>query len=158
MLATNIVLIVILVFWQDPAGTVWRIENTRLAQAAYVLCGFGWLLVLFASFLTNHFDLFGLRQVYLQLLQKAYTPVAFREVLFYRWVRHPMMLGLLIAFWATSQMSVSHWLFSTGMTLYIFIGIHFEEAALQAELGAPYRAYQSRTALLLPWFKYRLKS
>lgn len=152
VMATNLVLILLYAFWQPLPGTVWTVTDPVLAQALHALMAGGWLLVLVATFLTNHFDLFGLRQVWLQFLRRSYTPVPFREVLLYRWIRHPMMLGLILAFWATPVMTASHLLFSLGMTVYIAIGIHFEEAALKVELGAPYRAYVGRTGRILPFF------
>lgn len=152
VMATNLVLILLYAFWQPLPGTVWTVTDPVLAQALPALMAGGWLLVLVATFLTNHFDLFGLRQVWLQFLRRSYTPVPFREVLLYRWIRHPMMLGLILAFWATPVMTASHLLFSLGMTVYIAIGIHFEEAALKVELGAPYRAYVGRTGRILPFF------
>ncbi len=152
VLATNLVLIVLFVFWRSVPGQLWQVENRFWVDALYLLCALGWLLVLIATFLTNHFDLFGLRQVYLNLARKAYTPVMFKEVLLYRWIRHPMMLGILIGIWALPTMSNSHLLFSFGMTVYIVIGIHFEEIGLQAQLGEPYRRYRQRTVRLLPFY------
>ena len=152
VMATNIVLILSFVFWQPLPGVLWRVTDPAGVQALYALMGLGWLLVLVATFLTNHFDLFGLRQIWLNLVRRTYTPVAFREVLLYRWIRHPMMLGLLIAFWATPVMTLSHLLFSAGMTIYIVIGIHFEERGLRAELGRPYIDYMGRTARILPFY------
>ncbi|MBL6752166.1 MAG: hypothetical protein ISP90_16725 [Nevskia sp.] len=152
VLATNLVLILLFAFWQPLPGRVWEAGSPLLAGAVYALAALGWLLVLVSTFLTDHFDLFGLRQVYLQLVRRSYTPVAFREILFYRWIRHPMMLGLLIALWASPVMTASHLLFSLGMTVYIFVGIRFEEAGLRAELGQPYRDYAGRTGRLLPFF------
>lgn len=152
VLATNVVLILLFAFWQPLAGRIWQVENTVLVRCIVLLSALGWLLVLVSTFLNNHFDLFGLRQVYLLLVRKTYTPVAFKEILFYRWVRHPMMLGLLIAIWATPLMTSSHLLFSLGMSVYILIGIHFEEKTLQAELGKAYREYMDRTSRLLPFY------
>lgn len=152
VLATNVVLILLFVFWRPLPGEIWHLTSTAAIRLMYLLNGVGWLIALVATFLTNHFDLFGLRQVYLNLQRRAYTPVRFREILLYRWIRHPMMLGLLIALWATPAMSTSHLLFSAGMTLYILVGIHFEEAGLQAELGDTYRDYRGRTRRLLPFY------
>lgn len=152
VLATNFVLLLLFIFWQPLPGHLWRIENPVLATSLQLLCALGWLLVLLSTFLTNHFDLFGLRQVYLNLVRASYTPVDFKEILLYRWIRHPMMLGLLIALWATPLMSSSHLLLSLGLSLYILIGIHFEEAALKAELGTTYLEYMGRTARLLPYY------
>lgn len=152
VLVTSLVLILTYALWQPLPGQLWRVEDAGLVKALYALMALGWLLVLFATFLTNHFDLFGLRQVWLQFVRRSYTPVPFREWLLYRWIRHPMMLGLIVAFWATPSMSASHALFSLGMTLYIAVGVHYEEASLKEELGAPYRDYVARTGRILPFF------
>jgi len=151
VLATNLVLIATYVYWQPIAGQVWKVEEPMAAMALYVLGGLGWLMVLISTFLTQHFDLFGLRQVWLNLVRKSYTPVAFKEHYFYRSIRHPMMTGLFIAFWATPNMTVSHLLFSLGMSLYVFIGVHFEEKGLREEIGQPYRDYAARTGRFLPF-------
>tara|TARA_R110000787_G_scaffold31696_11_gene83906 strand:- start:5709 stop:6431 length:723 start_codon:yes stop_codon:yes gene_type:complete len=152
VMATNIVLILIMMFWQPLPGVVWSIESESAALSIHALAGLGWVIVLISTFLTNHFDLFGLRQVYLNAAKKTYTPVGFREILLYRWIRHPMMLGLLIAFWAIPVMTMSHLLFSLGMTLYIIVGIYFEERGLRAELGQDYIDYQQRTRRVLPFY------
>jgi len=152
VLATNVVLILLFVCWQPLPGMVWQARSPMLIKGLYLLGGLGWLLILLSTFLTNHFDLFGLRQIYLNLVRKTYTPVAFKEHFFYRWIRHPMMLGLLLGFWSAPSMSASHLLFSAGMSVYILIGIHFEEVGLQAELGDAYRNYRERTVRLLPFY------
>ena len=150
VLATNIVLILTYVYWQPLPGVIWQIDSAGLAMALYALAAIGWVIVLISTFLTNHFDLFGLRQVWLNLVRRSYTPVMFKEHFFYRWVRHPMMSGIFIALWATPMMTGSHLLFSLGMSIYIFIGVHFEEKGLKAELGQPYRDYVARTSRFLP--------
>lgn len=151
VMATNLVLIATYLHWQPVAGQLWKVEDPQLAMALYAIGGLGWLIVLISTFLTNHFDLFGLRQVWLNLVRRSYTPVAFREHYFYRWIRHPMMTGIFIAFWATPNMTASHALFAAGMTLYVFIGVHFEERGLREELGQPYRDYAARTGRFLPF-------
>lgn len=151
VLATNVVLILIYLFWESLPGVVWQIREPMLSTALFMLAAVGWLIVLISTFLTNHFDLFGLRQVWLNLLRRNYSAVAFKEHLFYRWVRHPMMLGLFIALWATPEMTVSHLLFSVGMSIYIIVGVHFEEAGLKKELGKPYEDYVARTGRFLPF-------
>lgn len=152
VLATCGVLALIFVLWRPLPGQVWAIEPGNVSAAVWTLNAVGWVLVLVSTFLTNHFDLFGLRQVYLALRGRPYTPVRFQEWLFYRRIRHPMMLGLLIAFWAVPVMTMSHLVFSLGMTAYIFVGIHYEEAALAQHHGDAYRQYQQRTGRLLPFF------
>lgn len=150
VMATNVVLILMFVYWQPLPGMAWQLAPGGLATALWVLNAIGWVLVLVATFLTNHFDLFGLRQVWLELVRRSYSPVPFREILLYRWVRHPMMVGLFIAFWSVPTMSLSHLMFSLGMSIYIVIGVHYEERGLREELGQPYRDYTARTGRFLP--------
>lgn len=152
VLATSLLFILMFVYWQPLPGWVWQLQSSPLRESLYLLAALGWVMVLISTFLTNHFDLFGLRQIWLDLVRKTYTPVPFREYFLYRWIRHPMMLGLLIAFWAAPTMSLSHFVFSLGMSIYIFIGVHFEEVGLRAELGQPYRDYSARTGRFLPFF------
>lgn len=150
VLMTSLTLIVVFACWQPLPGVLWQVESAPWGKALWALNVLGWLLVLVATFLTNHFDLFGLRQVWLNWVRRSYTPVPFREILLYRWIRHPMMVGLFIALWSAPMMSMSHLMFSAGMSLYIFIGVHFEERGLRDELGQPYQEYAARTGRFLP--------
>ncbi|SEQ25114.1 Protein-S-isoprenylcysteine O-methyltransferase Ste14 [Solimonas aquatica] len=150
VLATSLILMLIFAAWRPLPGMVWQASSPALVWGLWALNLCGWCIVLLATFLTNHFDLFGLRQVWLHWRRQSYQPVPFREWLFYRSIRHPMMLGLFIAFWATPQMSLNHLLFSAGMSIYILIGVHFEERALRRELGQPYCDYERRTGRFLP--------
>jgi protein-S-isoprenylcysteine O-methyltransferase Ste14 len=150
VLASTLVLALLMYAWQPIEGVIWQVENTTLTYALWAAFGLGWVLVLISTFLTDHFDLFGLRQTWLYFIKKTYTSVGFTERLFYRWIRHPMMLGLLIAFWAVPTMSVSHLVFSLGMTFDILFGIYFEEKGLAATLGPEYVLYRQRTARVIP--------
>lgn len=136
--------------WQPIAGTLWSVENEVLKYALLGLAAAGYGLVLIASFLIDHFDLFGLRQVSLQLMGKPYTQRAFVERWLYRRVRHPLMLGFLIWLWSTPQMSLGHLLFSSILTCYIAIGVRLEERDLIAMHGPAYRSYQQRVPMVLP--------
>ena len=109
----------------------------------------GWSLVLFATFLINHFDLFGLRQVWLQLRGREHTPLKFNTPALYRVIRHPLYAGFLIAFWATPTMTVAHLVFALGMTTYILAGIRFEERDLVAD-HPEYAEYRKRVPMLIP--------
>jgi methanethiol S-methyltransferase len=145
-------LILALLFWQwrPIGGVIWKTENTVWIAALYALFALGWLIVLLATFMINHFDLFGLRQVYLRLTGAAYTNVEFKTVGFYKLVRHPIMLGFLIAFWATPHMTLGHLLFSIATTAYIFIGIFFEERDLAAAHGRSFEQYRREVPMIVP--------
>ncbi len=150
VLATVLVLAPMMAFWQPIGGVLWQVNSSLGITLLYGVVASGWVLVLVSTFLTDHFDLFGLRQVYLQFVARSYTAIPFTERLFYQWIRHPMMLGMLLAFWAMPTMSYGHLLFSSGMTAYIFVGIYYEERGLQATLGDDYLRYQQRTAAVFP--------
>ncbi|HEY5899507.1 MAG TPA: NnrU family protein [Burkholderiales bacterium] len=144
-------LVLALLFWQwrpIPAA-VWDVSGAA-AVALHALFALGWGIVLLATFMINHFDLFGLRQVYLRLTGSPYTHVEFKTVGLYKLVRHPIMLGFLIAFWATPHMTVGHLVFALATTGYIFIGIFFEERDLAAAHGATFQRYRAEVPMILP--------
>ena len=136
--------------WQPMPQRVWTIEHPVGRNAMWVLFALGWAAVPLVSFLIDHFDLFGLRQVWLYLRGKEYTQRPFMARSLYKWVRHPLMLGFLIAFWATPDMSYGHLLFSIVVSAYTFVGITFEERDLLNILGEDYRAYRERTSMIVP--------
>jgi len=150
VLATNIVLVFFMLWWQPIDGNVWSVENPIAQKLMWGIFSAGWVLVLISTFLTDHFDLFGLRQVWLNFLERTYTEVRFTERFIYHWIRHPMMLGLLIAFWVVPVMTMGHLLFSAGMSLYIFVGIYLEEKSLLNSIGDHYAVYQKKTARVIP--------
>lgn len=150
MLATGLVVALLCWHWQPIAGTVWSVESPTLRMLLLILFWLGWALLFAATFMINHFDLFGLRQVYLRLKQQPYTPVPFVQVAFYKVIRHPIMLGLVLGFWSTPDMSYGHLLFAAGATAYIFIGIWLEERNTRESLGASYERYHRETPMLLP--------
>lgn len=151
VLASSLVLALAMWQWQPIEGGVWQFEGGLAQYLLWGLFAFGWALIFVATFLTDHFDLFGLRQVYLHLVRKTYSQVGFKTVFLYKWVRHPMMLGLLVAFWATPVMTLSHLLFSTILSIYVFIGIHFEERGLLCVLGRDYAEWRGKTPMVLPF-------
>jgi len=151
-------LALILLFWQWRPMTVavWHVANPAGRAALYGLCASGWLIVVLASFMINHFDLFGLRQVWLRVRGKAYTDIGFCTPGLYRIVRHPIQLGFLIAFWAKPGMTAGHLLFAAASTAYILVALkYFEEPDLIAEFGETYEAYRKRVAFLIPGTKRR---
>ena len=131
--------------------TVWQIHDATGRKLLIGIYFGGYGLVLFATFLIDHFDLFGLRQVFLFLLGKKYTPPPLATPMLYRVIRHPILLGWMVAFWATPTMTYGHLLFAIGTTIYMLIAIPFEERDLESVLGEEYRQYKARTPKLLPW-------
>jgi protein-S-isoprenylcysteine O-methyltransferase Ste14 len=145
-------LALLLLFWQwRPIGvTIWTIEQPVVRAALWTLFAAGWLTVLVVTFLINHFDLFGLRQVWLPLIGKPYVRVSFRTPLPYRYVRHPLYFGFLLAFWMTPTMTAAHLVFAVATTAYIVLAIQFEERDLVHEHGAAYEEYRRRVPMLVP--------
>lgn len=150
VLASSACLIVLFIFWQPMPAVVWSIQNELLGKVlvAVSLLGFGLLLV--ASFLINHFELFGLQQVYLHATGAEARPIAFKSPGLYKLVRHPIYLGFLIFAWVTPVMTVGHLLFATGSLIYVLIGMRLEERDLVKEFGNTYTQYQNRVHGLLP--------
>lgn len=139
--------------WQPITTELWRVDHPALGVQAT-----GWAMVLVSTFLINHFELFGLRQVYDHLRQRPESPHRFVTPFLYRIVRHPIMLGFLLAFWATPVMTAGKLLFAAGMTTYILIGVHFEERDLARTLGAEYEDYRERVPGLVPGAKWRSRN
>jgi len=137
--------------WEPMPAVVWQIGNPQIATAVTVLSFVGWFIVLTSTFLINHFELFGLQQVTNNLADRPMAPVRFRTPLYYKFVRHPIYLGFIIAFWAAPVMSVGHLLFAAATTAYIFIGIVLEERDLVAIFGDQYRHYRKEVAMIIPW-------
>ncbi|CDO09517.1 hypothetical protein C1S82_09415 [Mycolicibacterium cosmeticum] len=137
--------------WRTMPAVVWHVETPSGRWALWVLFWLGWATVLAATFMISHFDLFGLRQVYLAWRQQPYRELGFRTVLLYRVVRHPIMLGFIIAFWATPMMTVGHLLFAIVTTVYILVAVQLEERDLVASMGDRYLSYRRRVAMLVPW-------
>ncbi|MBI4556002.1 MAG: isoprenylcysteine carboxylmethyltransferase family protein [Candidatus Hydrogenedentes bacterium] len=150
VLCASLALILLFWLWQPMGGTVWNVEQpvVRAVLQALFICG--WLMVLIATFLINHFDLFGLRQVYLYLRGKDYRPLEFATPGPYKLVRHPLYVGFFIAFWATPTMTVAHLVFALATTAYIMVAVFFEEADLEAYLGEAYRRYRQSTPKFIP--------
>jgi protein-S-isoprenylcysteine O-methyltransferase Ste14 len=146
-------LALILLFWQwrPLGGSIWSVENPVAVFVLRGLFAFGWGLVLVSTFLINHFDLFGLRQVWLYLLGRSDQPMRFVTPGPYRLVRHPLYVGWLFAFWMTPVMTLAHLLFSIATTAYILLAIQFEERDLVREHGEDYEAYRRSVPMLVPF-------
>jgi protein-S-isoprenylcysteine O-methyltransferase Ste14 len=157
VLAATLALALLMWQWRPIAEPVlWRVESPAARLAVLAVFWLGWGMVLLSTFLINHFELFGLRQVYARLAGKALPEAEFRTPLLYRHVRHPIYLGFLLGFWAAPVMSTGHLLFAVATTGYILIGIWFEERDLVAQFGERYRSYRKQVGMLLP-FKARLR-
>lgn len=143
----------LLLFWQwRPLPTViWDVGNPDLAVTLVTLSLAGWVLVFTSTYMINHFELFGLHQVTNHLVGKEATPPRFKTPLLYKFVRHPIYLGFIVAFWAAPVMTAGHLLFATVTTLYIFVGIALEERDLVDLFGDEYRQYKQRVSMLIPW-------
>lgn len=153
VLLASLALILLYWQWQPMNGVVWDVENSAGRNVLWALFGAGWAMVLIGTFLINHFDLFGLRQVYLYMQGREYTHLGFRKPFFYKLVRHPIMLGFIVAFWATPRMSAAHLLFSVATTAYILIAIQLEERDLVTYLGTAYEEYRRQVSMILPFPK-----
>ena len=150
VLISSLALIALFAFWQPLGGTVWNIENPTGRLVMFQLFGLGFGLVLMATFLINHFDLFGLRQVWLYLIGKPYTHLTFRTPLFYKYVRHPLYVGWMMSFWFTPIMSGAHLLFAIVTTAYMLAAIRWEERDLIAVFGEKYARYRESVPMLVP--------
>jgi methanethiol S-methyltransferase len=150
VLFASVAMIVMFWQWRPLGGVVWQTDNVAAHWALYGIYGLGWLLLLVATFLIDHFDLFGLRQVYLHLRGRAYTGLRFRTPGFYRYVRHPIYFSWLCIFWATPRMTVAHLVFAMATTAYILMAIPWEERDLMRAHGEVYRLYREQVPKILP--------
>ena len=136
--------------WQPLPQVIWDVQGSAGAMVLWGLFWAGWLIVLTSTFMINHFDLFGLRQVYLNLRNDKYTHLPFTTLWLYKVVRHPIMLGFIIAFWATPLMTVGHLLFAVGTTGYILLGVQLEERDLATYHGDDYTQYKKKVPMIVP--------
>ena len=154
VLLSSLALIALFAFWRPMGGVIWELTSLAATGTMYVLYGTGWSLLLYTTFLINHFDLFGLRQVWLQWAGRPFTPLTFKTPWLYRQVRHPLYVGWLMIFWATPRMSIAHLIFAILTTVYILIAIQLEERDLIAT-HPEYTDYRRRVPMLIPFIGRR---
>lgn len=149
-LAAAAVLCLLFAFWHPIGGTLWDVSNSAVRMTLWALCGAGWAIVFVSTWLINHFELFGLAQVWRHWRGAEAQPYKLSTPLFYRLVRHPLYSGFLLAFWAAPTMSVGHALLAAGMTVYVLIAIRYEERDLVGYYGDKYVDYRKRVGMLVP--------
>jgi len=154
VLFSSLALILLFAFWQPMGGLIWDFESPVARALMYAGFAFGWVLVLLSTFLINHFDLFGLRQVWLQLVGRKYEPLPFKTPFIYRYVRHPLYVGWFFAFWCTPTMTATHLLFAIVTTAYIVIATQWEERDLLVA-HPEYAGYRQRVPMYVPFIKRR---
>jgi protein-S-isoprenylcysteine O-methyltransferase Ste14 len=158
VLLSSLALIALFVFWEPIGGVIWNAPAGAARDSVVVLYLFGWALLLYTTFLIDHFDLFGLKQVWRRLGDKVYRAPVFRTPSLYKLVRHPLYIGWLTIFWAAPTMTAAHLLFAVICTAYILIAIRWEERDLETAFGDVYADYKSRTPMLMPRFGSRRKT
>jgi protein-S-isoprenylcysteine O-methyltransferase Ste14 len=149
-LATAIVLAAMFLWWHPIDGSVWTVESGAARSAIWAVFWFGWAFLFVATLLLNHFELFGLQQAWQHFQGKSIAPHTMKTPFLYKWVRHPIQTGVFIAIWATPDMTYSHLLFAIGYTIYIFIGLHYEEKDLIKEFGDDYVEYRRNVGKIIP--------
>ncbi len=155
VLITSLLLALLFWRWRPILPVVWQVGNPVVGIVVQAIFWLGWLVVLLSTFMIDHFELFGLRQVYLHLMGKEAAAPAFVTPGLYRCVRHPVLLGFVVAFWAAPSMTAGHALFAVATTAYIVAGIWLEERDLIGLFGDAYREYRKRVPMLIPWPKLK---
>ncbi len=150
VLITNLLLVLMYWQWRPMTGVVWEVDNAFGSAVLWALFALGWALVLLSTFVIDHFDLFGLRQVMLYARGRPDPSPEFKVTWFYKFVRHPLLLGFVIGFWATPTMTTGHLLFAIVTTGYILVAIRLEERDLITLFGDAYREYRQRVPMIIP--------
>ena len=159
VLLTSLILFLIFWQWRPMTDVIWNIEGETYVLIINILFWAGWGIVLLSTFMINHFHLFGLDQVWNKLKSQPPTGMKFKEHFFYKFVRHPIMTGFIIAFWAEPRMTMGHLLFAAVTTAYILVAVkYFEERDLKEELGQAYEDYQKRVPMIVPFLKFGKKA
>ncbi|HET6996320.1 MAG TPA: isoprenylcysteine carboxylmethyltransferase family protein [Chitinophagaceae bacterium] len=158
VLLASLCLMLMMWQWQPVGGVVWSTENETVKTILLISYLSGWAIVFFSTFLINHFDLFGLRQVWLYATRRPYAELPFRVPAFYKLVRHPLYLGFLVAFWSTPVMTVTHLLFAGLTTTYILTAIRLEERDLLKSFGEKYRNYKRWVPMIIPFSKRKTEN
>ncbi len=153
VLLSNVAMIIMFYFWEPMGGVVWSADGGFAKSAILTVYMFGWALVLVSTLLINHFHLFGLQQVWAQLVGKTYQDAHFVTPSLYKYVRHPLYVGWIVVVWAAPVMTVAHFVFAMMCTAYIVVAIQFEEKDLEDEFGDTYRAYKDQVPMLIPSVK-----
>ncbi len=154
VLISGILLAFLVWQWEPMGGTIWTIPyDSVLYYIIYILFFAGWTILFISTFLINHFDLFGLRQTYHELLKRPYRPLEFKVKAFYKYVRHPLYLGGIVGIWASPTMTLTHLCFAILLTGYFVLGALFEEKDLVSDFGDDYRNYQKETGMFIPHVK-----
>jgi methanethiol S-methyltransferase len=151
VLVSSLLLFLLYAFWEPIPSVIWNVESAIGSMILTAIFWLGWLVVLLSTFMVNHFDLFGLRQVYINFKGQKYRHLEFKVVGLYKICRHPIMLGFIIAFWATPTMTTGHLLFAVMTTAYIFIALQFEERDMASFFGDVYKNYQKKVPMVFPF-------
>ena len=153
LLISGVLMALFCLYWQPIDGVIWQVDNQAGQITLIAIYIIGWTVPVLASFMINHFELFGLQQVYFNLINKPEPEPHFTERMFYKFVRHPIQLGTLIGIWSTPTMTMTHLMLSVCLTVYVIVALFYEERDLVTTLGKDYEDYQGRVSMIVPFAK-----